>query len=74
VSNAAGVAGPLGVDPTLVSQAAISIQGRQKRLPEVKTRAQAEWNSMKLELGERLPNFEETFARVLVFYQSLPWV
>lgn len=40
--------------------------------PEVKTRSHAEWQTMKLELGE-LPDFEHCFARVSEFYRNLPW-
>ncbi len=40
--------------------------------PEVKKRSGAEWNTMKLELGE-LPDFEECFKSVSEFYRSLPW-
>ena len=39
---------------------------------EIKERAGAEWETMKLELGE-LPDFERCFARVSEFYRSLPW-
>lgn len=40
--------------------------------PEVIVRAQADWDSLKLELAE-LPPFEERFGRVAAFYRSLPW-
>lgn len=40
--------------------------------PEIKQRSAAEWNTMKLELGE-VPNFENCFARVAEFYRNLPW-
>ena len=40
--------------------------------PEIKKRAGAAWQSMKLELGE-LPDFEGCFARVAEFYRNLPW-
>lgn len=40
--------------------------------PEVVARAQADWDSLKLELAE-LPPFEERFGRVAAFYRSLPW-
>ena len=40
--------------------------------PEVKGRSAAEWETMKLELGE-VPNFEDCYARVSVFYRKLPW-
>ena len=39
---------------------------------EIKHRAGADWQSMKLELGE-LPDFEAGYARVSQFYRSLPW-
>lgn len=41
--------------------------------PEVKSRAEAEWDTMRLELGRMLPKFEDAFARVLSFYKKLPW-
>lgn len=41
--------------------------------PELKERANANWNSMGLEIGGKLPDFEEAFARVRAFYRSLPW-
>lgn len=40
--------------------------------PEIKRRSGAEWNTMKVELGE-LPDFEDCFARVREFYRCLPW-
>ena len=40
--------------------------------PEIRRRSEAEWPTMKLELGE-LPEFETCFERVAAFYQSLPW-
>ena len=40
--------------------------------PEIKKRAGAAWQSMKLELGE-VPDFEECFACVAEFYRNLPW-
>ena len=40
--------------------------------PEVKTRSRAEWQTMKLELGE-VPDFERCFARISEFYRNLPW-
>ncbi len=40
--------------------------------PEIKTRSHAEWQTMKLELGE-VPEFESCFARVSDFYRNLPW-
>lgn len=41
--------------------------------PEVKLRSAKEWDSMKLEVGAKLPDFEESFAIVRDFYRSLPW-
>jgi predicted nucleotidyltransferase component of viral defense system len=41
--------------------------------PEVRRRAQAQWESMRLELGHDLPDFDPTFDAVLTFYRSLPW-
>jgi predicted nucleotidyltransferase component of viral defense system len=40
--------------------------------PEVKSRAQTDWNTMRQEVGD-LPDFEPTFAVVKAFYHSLPW-
>lgn len=40
--------------------------------PEIKRRSGAEWKALKLELNE-VPHFEDCFARVSEFYQSLPW-
>lgn len=40
--------------------------------PEIKMRSGAEWDTMKLELGE-VPDFVECFERVSEFYRSLPW-
>ena len=40
--------------------------------PEVKRRSGAAWSTMELELGE-VPDFEDCFERVSVFYKSLPW-
>ncbi len=40
--------------------------------PEVKERAEADWNTLSLELGH-LPPFEERFSIVRQLYQSLPW-
>ncbi|MCO5162813.1 MAG: nucleotidyl transferase AbiEii/AbiGii toxin family protein [Mesorhizobium sp.] len=42
--------------------------------PEIKLRCAKEWDSMKLEVGGKLPDFEESFAIVRGFYQSLPWM
>ena len=41
--------------------------------PEVKERSAKEWDTMKLEVGGKLPDFEESFAIVRDFYRSLPW-
>lgn len=41
--------------------------------PEVKERSQREWETMRLEIGAKLPEFEPTFVRVMAFYRSLPW-
>jgi hypothetical protein len=51
----------------------ISPEALSLDVPEVKDRAKAEWNTLRLEIGNRLPDFEETFARVSKFYASLPW-
>ncbi len=40
--------------------------------PEVVRRAQADWETLKLELSD-LPSFAERFAVVSEFYASLPW-
>ncbi|MBX3490393.1 nucleotidyl transferase AbiEii/AbiGii toxin family protein [Parvibaculum sp.] len=40
--------------------------------PEVQRRAGAEWDSLKLEIGD-IPDFAEAFDRVAAFYRSLPW-
>jgi len=39
---------------------------------ELYKRAKAQWNTMKIEVGE-LPSFEECFEEVRCFYKSLPW-
>lgn len=41
--------------------------------PEVKARSAKEWDTMKLEVGGKLPDFEESFVIVRDFYRSLPW-
>lgn len=41
-------------------------------VPEIKQRAQADWNSLALEIGD-LPPFEERFALMRDLYISLPW-
>lgn len=40
---------------------------------EVKERSAKEWETMKLEVGGKLPDFEESFEIVRGFYRSLPW-
>jgi predicted nucleotidyltransferase component of viral defense system len=40
--------------------------------PEVKRRAQIDWDTLRLEIGD-LPEFDPTFGRVVAFYKSLPW-
>ena len=40
--------------------------------PEVKRRAEADWNTLALELGD-LPAFEERFTMMRDLYVSLPW-
>lgn len=40
--------------------------------PEIVKRAQADWDTLKLELSD-LPTFEERFAIVRELYASLPW-
>lgn len=40
--------------------------------PEVRQRAEADWNTLALELGD-LPPFEERFAVMCELYASLPW-
>jgi len=39
----------------------------------VKAAAHKEWSTMQLELEEALPDFEECYAGVQKFYESLPW-
>ncbi len=41
-------------------------------MPEVKERARKEWDTLAIEIGE-LPDFDECFIIVDVFYRSLPW-
>ena len=44
------------------------------RNPEIERRSGADWASMAQELGEgELPDFEDCFARVVAFYEALPW-
>jgi len=40
---------------------------------EVKERSSKEWDTMKLEVGGKLPDFAESFEIVRLFYRSLPW-
>ena len=40
--------------------------------PEIKRRAGADWNTIKLEVGE-VADFEVCFGRVRDYYRSLPW-
>ena len=40
--------------------------------PEIRRRSGADWQTMKLELGE-LPEFESCFVCVAKFYRDLPW-
>ncbi|MCZ4432085.1 nucleotidyl transferase AbiEii/AbiGii toxin family protein [Agrobacterium sp. SOY23] len=41
--------------------------------PEVKRRSAEEWETMRLEVGNKLPDFETAFSRVGDFYRTLPW-
>lgn len=41
--------------------------------PEVKERSSKEWDTLKLEVGGKLPDFDESFDIVRSFYRSLPW-
>jgi Nucleotidyl transferase AbiEii toxin, Type IV TA system len=41
--------------------------------PAVKERSGREWGTMQLELGARLPDFEQSYEIVRRFYCSLPW-
>lgn len=40
--------------------------------PEIKLRSGADWNSMKIEIGQ-LPEFEDCYRRVSEFYTGMPW-
>lgn len=40
--------------------------------PEIKERAQADWETLELEIDD-LPDFDTCFARVETFYRNLPW-
>lgn len=39
---------------------------------ELEFRSRAEWNSMKLEIGE-LPDFDSCYGCIMTFYRQLPW-
>jgi Nucleotidyl transferase AbiEii toxin, Type IV TA system len=39
----------------------------------VKQRSAAEWGTMALEIGAKLPDFEQSYEIALGFYRSLPW-
>lgn len=41
--------------------------------PELKRRAATDWGTLKLELGDAVPDFDPCFGRVQAFYRSLPW-
>lgn len=41
--------------------------------PEISERSQREWDTLRLELRDPLPDFSERFAIVQAFYKSLPW-
>jgi predicted nucleotidyltransferase component of viral defense system len=51
-----------------------SIDAKQNSMdnPEIKQRAQADWNTLALEIGN-LPPFDERFALMRDLYVSLPW-
>ena len=51
------------------------IDARQNSMddPEIKQRAQADWDTLALEIGD-LPPFDERFALMRDLYISLPWV
>ena len=51
------------------------IDARQDSMdnPEIKQRAQADWDTLALEIGD-LPPFDERFALMRDLYTSLPWV
>lgn len=51
----------------------VNPQANSLNVPEVKDRAKAEWETMRLEVGNKLPDFEDAFARIAAFYESLPW-
>lgn len=41
--------------------------------PEIKERAQAEWETQRLELGDNLPEFDLCWYKVVNLYTQLPW-
>lgn len=40
---------------------------------EVRKRSESEWDNMKAELDDPLPDFNQTYNQVQTFYESLPW-
>lgn len=58
----------------LVKARARGIEPRPDSLsdPGVRSRAEAEWHTLELEVGE-LPDFDDAYAAVEAFYRSLPW-
>ena len=40
--------------------------------PDLRKRAQSEWNTLELEIGNP-PNFDVCFERIVDFYKQLPW-
>ncbi|MBK5956689.1 hypothetical protein CCR97_00355 [Rhodoplanes elegans] len=63
------------LDALLVKSADREIEPTQSSFddPRVKEKAQAEWDTMRLEIGGALPEFEPTYQQIVVFYKSLPW-
>lgn len=41
--------------------------------PELKEKSAKDWGSLEIEIGGKLPDFEESFEIVRDFYRSLPW-
>lgn len=41
--------------------------------PDIKSRAKADWDTQKVEIGEALPEFEVCWKSVIKFYDLLPW-
>jgi hypothetical protein len=41
--------------------------------PEIKSRARHEYESLRDEIEDDLPDFEEAFGAVADFYKGLPW-